>query len=120
MRRVNSVICSLLLALCAGGCNQKPRSADASQPAKTPAKSTNSATATRQVYHVRGVVREIVSPTRARIEHEAIPGYMPAMTMPLDAKNTNELANIKAGDRIKFDLVVTGDDGWIEKVMREG
>ena len=37
-----------------------------------------------------------------------------------DAKNTNELANVKAGDQISFDLVVTGDDGWIEKVSRIG
>ena len=27
-----------------------------------------------------------------RIKHEAIPGYMAAMTMPFDVKDTNELA----------------------------
>jgi protein SCO1/2 len=96
------------MAMFAVGCNQK------AEPTSTRQSATN-----RQVYHVRGVVREIVSPTRARIQHEAIPGYMPAMTMPLDTKNTNELASIKTGDRIKFDMVVTGDDGWIEKVQRE-
>jgi protein SCO1/2 len=66
------------------------------------------------------VVRQIISPTRAKIEHEDIPGYMPAMVMPLDVKNTNEFAGIKVGDQISFDMVVTADDGWIEKVKRTG
>jgi protein SCO1 len=38
--------------------------------------------------------------------------------MALDAKNTNELAGIKEGDQITFDLVATDDDGWIENVKR--
>jgi protein SCO1/2 len=45
---------------------------------------------------------------------------MAAMTMPFDAKNTNELANVKVGDQITFDLVVTANDGWIENVKRVG
>lgn len=109
---------SLLLACFVAGCNQRPASVEKSNQAS--AASANPAATNQTVYHVRGVVREIISPTRARIAHEAVPGYMPAMTMPLDVKNTNELAGVKAGDRIKFDLVVTGDDGWIEKVAREG
>jgi protein SCO1/2 len=43
---------------------------------------------------------------------------MAAMTMPFEAKNTNELANVKVGDQITFDLVVTANDGWIENVKR--
>ncbi len=74
----------------------------------------------RQVYQVRGVVRELLSPTRAKIEHEEIPGYMAAMVMPLDAKNTNEFASLTVGDQISFDMVVTADDGWIEKVRVVG
>src|SRR3954471_7560286 len=92
------------------GCNQKASSSQTNEAASSE----------RTIYHTRGVVKEIISPTKGRIQHEAIPGYMPAMTMPLDAKNTNEFAGVKVGDQISFDLVVTGDDGWIEKVVRVG
>src|SRR5438552_1265025 len=116
MKRVGFTLFALLVALCFGGCGQNPNSSSAAAAAQTNSASTSK----RQVYHVRGVVKELVSPTRARIEHEAIPGYMPAMTMPLDTKHTNELANIKAGDRVTFDMVVTETDGWIENIARVG
>ena len=81
---------------------------------------TKQASAGRQVYKTRGVVKEIVSPERARIAHDEIPGYMPAMTMPLDVKDAKELAGVKVGDQVSFDMVVTDDDGWIENVKRLG
>lgn len=114
MRRVFTVgvIASGLLF---AGCNKASKNAAESSPTGGTTNSTS-----RQVYKTRGVVKEVVSPTRARIAHETIPGYMPAMTMPLDAKNTNELAGIKEGDQITFDLVATEDDGWIENVKRVG
>lgn len=84
------------------------------------APATNAAATGRQVYKTRGVVKEIISPTRARIAHEEIPGYMQAMTMPLDAKNTNEFAAVKEGDEITFDMVVTEEDGWIENIAKTG
>lgn len=116
MRRVVTII-ALFQALFFVGCGEKTAVSGSSS---STANTNNAAATNRTVYHTRGVVREIVSPTRARIQHEAIPGYMPAMTMPLDAKNPNELANLKQGDAIAFDLVVTGDDGWIENVVRSG
>jgi protein SCO1/2 len=116
MRRVGFTLCALIVGIYLGGCSQNSTNATGAATAQT----NNSVAPKKQVYHARGVVKEWISPTRARIEHEAIPGYMPAMTMPLDAKNTNELANVKAGDRITFDLVVTDTDGWIEHVARVG
>ncbi len=114
MRRV--ITFGALLVVCLSvGCNQKTSN---SQPPATA--STNAASTERTIYHTRGIIKEIISPTKARIQHETIPGYMVAMTMPFEAKNTNELATVKAGDQITFDLVVTGDDGWIEKVVRVG
>lgn len=112
MRRVCSTVIALTLAIGFAGCGQNPA------PMQQGGAAANTASTNRQVFQVRGVVKEIESPTRARIAHEEIPGYMPAMTMPLDAKNTNELAGLKPGDQITFDMVVTGDDGWIEKVAR--
>lgn len=74
-----------------------------------------------RAYSVKGVVEEIKPDGRtAIIAHEEIPGYMPAMTMPFRVKNTNELAGINPRDILQFRMVVTEDDGWIEKVTRIG
>src|SRR5258705_4531026 len=72
-------------------------------------------------YQVKGVVREVL-PVRkqVRIEHERIPGYMDAMTMLFDVKDTNELAGLRPGDEIAFRMIVTEDDGWIDQVKRLG
>src|ERR1051325_5300828 len=107
MRRAVSIV-ALLFAFFFSGCNkQTPTSQDASSK-------------NRRVYQLRGVVKEIISPTKAKIQHEAIPGYMEAMTMDFDVKKTNELARIKVGDQIKADMVVTEDDGWLENIVRTG
>jgi protein SCO1/2 len=114
MRRVVTFVALMAIPFLVG-CNQNATTSRNSSDA-----STNSASTERTIYHTRGVIKEIISPTKARIQHDAIPGYMPAMTMPLEAKSTNELATSKVGDQITFDLVVTADDGWIEKVVRVG
>src|SRR5512137_1328677 len=59
-------------------------------------------------YEVRGVLKEIrKSGAAALIDHEDIPGYMEAMTMLLDVKDTNELAGLAPGDAIRFRMLVT-------------
>jgi protein SCO1/2 len=70
-------------------------------------------------FSVRGVVQEVYPDGKtAKIKHEAIPNYMPAMTMDFEAKNTNELRGLAKGDAISFQMVVTEKDGWIEKVQK--
>jgi protein SCO1/2 len=70
---------------------------------------------------VRGVVRQIPPDRRhVRVQHEEIPGYMPAMTMNFSVRDTNALANFAQGDEISFTLVVTADDDWIENLTRTG
>ena len=74
-----------------------------------------------KTYAVRGVVQALASDQHhATIRHEAIPGYMPAMTMDLSVKNPAELKGLAAGDEIAFTLVVTASDDWIEKVRSTG
>lgn len=71
------------------------------------------------IYQVKGVVKEIKPDGKsAVIKHEEIPDYMAAMTMEFEAKNTNELRGLKAGDAISFRLIVTDDDGWIDQVKK--
>jgi protein SCO1/2 len=91
-----------------------------------PRKETTSATAAkveesgRKVYKARGVVKDFPAPRTVKIAHEEIPGYMAAMTMALDVKDTNALKGLIVGDQITFDLVVAKDDGWIENIKRIG
>jgi len=70
-----------------------------------------------RTYAARGVVRQIADDRHtATIQHEAIPGYMSAMTMDFSVKNTNELNGISPADQITFNLVVGETDSWIEGV----
>lgn len=70
-------------------------------------------------YEVRGVLREAAPERRsARISHEAIPGYMEAMTMEFDVRDARELEGLKPGDPILFQLAVTEAHGWIEMVRK--
>ena len=68
-------------------------------------------------YDVRGIVREISPDHRtARIQHQAIVGYMSAMTMDFNVKDTNELNGISSNDEITFKLTVTDTESWIEGI----
>lgn len=70
-----------------------------------------------QTYDVRGIVRRIADDRReATIKHEAIPGFMMAMTMDFTVKNTNDLHNIAPGDEITFKLLVTETNSWIASI----
>ena len=76
--------------------------------------------ASRQtVYEVRGVVREVNPPENSlTIEHENIPGFMPAMTMSFAVKDPALLKEVAAGDRVKFQLAVTETDSWIASIAK--
>ena len=68
-------------------------------------------------YVARGIVQEIAGDRHTvTIQHEAIPGYMSAMTMDFSVKNTNELSGIMAADEITFKLMVGDTDSWIEDI----
>jgi len=73
---------------------------------------------TQQVFQVKGVVKKLDTNGKAlEIRHEEIPDYMPAMTMPFEAKNPKEIAGLKPGDAISFRLTVTDTDSWIDQVQ---
>ena len=70
-----------------------------------------------RTFAVRGILRQIDFAGRSvTVEHEEIPDYMPAMTMPFDVKTMAEVEPLKAGDAIAFTLVVTDKSSWIENV----
>ncbi len=65
------------------------------------------------------MVRSVnVQRRQVEIQHQEIPGYMPAMTMPFDVKDTNELTGLQPGQRVAFRLIVTDTEGWIAKIQK--
>jgi protein SCO1/2 len=95
--------------------------ASCSPRSEPPPASTGGTTTNQRTFIVRGVLKETrPNGTTAVIQHEEIPNYMPAMTMPLSVKDPKELAGLKPNDEIQFRMVVTENDGWIEQVTRTG
>src|SRR6266576_1332330 len=95
-KKVLFVLWAVMAALVAGGCK-----------------------ADRKVFQVKGVIKELKPNGKtAVIAHETIPDYMDAMTMDFDVKDGRELTGLKPGDAVSFQMVVTKDDGWIEKVRK--
>lgn len=81
-----------------------------------PAANTNT-----QIFQVKGVVVELEPDGQTvKIKHEEIPDYMPAMTMPFTARDTNELRGLTAGDAVTFRMTVTETDGWIDQIKKTG
>jgi len=81
-------------------------------------------------YEVRGTVHDVQRAQRqVLVEHEDIPGLMPAMTMSFDVANDEVAARLRPGQVIDFDLAFDGsgyvlvdfevvgeadaEDGWV-------
>jgi protein SCO1/2 len=74
---------------------------------------------TARVFQATGVVVGLVPEEKTiEISHDAIPGYMSAMTMPFEVKNINELTGLATNDAISFHLVVTETNGWVEQIRK--
>src|SRR5580765_2400214 len=72
-----------------------------------------------QTFQVHGQVRSVDLASRTvRIAHEAIPDYMPAMTMALPLKDPSLLKDLAPGDDVQFELSVTDDDSWISHISK--
>src|SRR5579863_12826 len=69
-----------------------------------------SASASGRVYRLRGtVVSTDAAKSEVVVKHEAIAGFMDAMTMPYKLKDANVAAELHPGDVLTADLVVPGD-----------
>jgi len=99
-----------ILTLALSACSPPP------PPAATTSPATNQV-AEAKAYSVTGIVREVkVDGKTVVIKHDEIPGYMQAMTMPFEVRNPELLKDVTSGDRLKFQLRVTEDDGWIDEL----
>ncbi len=96
------MFCTILAALLVAGCHSGPKATS----------SNAAADSNYKIYKLRG---KIVSTDPAKgeitIAHEAIPGFMEAMTMPYKLKNPSIAADLHPGDIITADLLVSqGED----------
>jgi protein SCO1/2 len=101
LNRVAVMACALLVVV---GCNRA---------------TTETPNSSARHYDARGIVRAL-APDRTTIdvEHEAIPGFMPSMTMPFTVRDSQQIASLRAGDAISFRLTVTDDDSWIDQIKK--
>ena len=54
----------------------------------------------------------------ATIKHDAIPGFMGAMTMGYQVKDQAEFSKLKAGDTIDATVFVKDDDMWVGNIQK--
>ncbi len=100
---------SLLALAVVSGCRSHP----------TPEAQGNSA-ANYKVYHLRGkVVSTNPATGEVTLKHEAIPGFMDAMTMPYKLKDPSILSELHPGDTITADVLVsqTSDDIFLDHIV---
>lgn len=88
---------------------------------RAPSSGADASQTTTQIFSVKGVVKELQPAGRTVvIKHEKIGDYMPAMTMPFETRDTNELAGLKPGDEVSFRLLVTQKDSWVDQIAKTG
>jgi len=105
-----------VVALTLAGCRPSPSPAPprTESPAAT---SSETSTADTRSYPVRGRVVAIHGPDLV-LDHEAIPGFMDAMTMSYKLKDPSIVSELHAGDRITANLLVHKDpDGFNNELL---
>jgi protein SCO1/2 len=69
-------------------------------------------------YALTGRVVSIDKPKlQVTVDGADIPGFMMAMTMGYSVKNANLLDPLSAEDQIKADVVVNGEDAYLENIV---
>jgi len=68
-------------------------------------------------YQLTGRVIALDKPNKSlTVDGDEIPGFMSAMQMPYDVKDPSLMDKLSPGDKISADIVVKGDDSWLENI----
>jgi protein SCO1/2 len=66
-------------------------------------------------HRLRGlVIDKNVSRSEITLQHDQVPGFMPAMTMPFPVKDAAGFGTVQRGDMISADLVVARSGSWLQ------
>lgn len=88
------------------------------EPESTPETSVQAAEVVAQTFNGTGMVRNITpSHTFIIIEHEAIDGFMGAMTMPFGLRDDSLVQFISVGDSVDFELLFTDEGTFITSIV---
>jgi protein SCO1 len=72
-----------------------------------------------RVFEVNGRIRGIASDRETlNIEHEEIPGFMAAMTMPFHLADPTLAEGLEAGDAVRFRYVVRARESYIDRIEK--
>jgi len=72
-------------------------------------------------YQLKGQILDIRPATKeVLVQHEDIPGFMPAMTMPYSVKDESLLADKQPGDLITATLVVSETEAHLSQISKTG
>jgi protein SCO1/2 len=92
-------------------CSSPPKQSDPQPPAQ-------STRAEPQRYDLKGTVVSVdKSGKKLTVDHEAIPGFMGAMTMPYPVKDEHLLDNLAPGDDVTAKVVSGNGEFWLENIV---
>jgi protein SCO1/2 len=107
LNRIAIACLSIVLAGCAA-----PKAQDASKPSEA-------SSGTAKEFQMRGEVTGLDAGEHvATIKHEAIPGFMGAMTMGYPVKDAAEFSKLAVGEPITATVYRNGDDFWIGNIQK--
>jgi protein SCO1/2 len=102
------------LCLFIGGCSAQSRQTESQT--QSPAQQQP---AQQQRYDLKGKVVAIdATGKKLTVDHEAIPGFMGAMTMAYPVKDEKLLEHLSPGDQVTAKVVVaSGGEYWLENII---
>src|SRR6185436_734299 len=72
-------------------------------------------------YRLQGQVLSVAANRQqATVKHEEIKGFMAAMTMPYNVRETRQLEGVAPGDLINAKLIVLSNDAYLTDVKKVG
>ena len=110
MKRPMRLVVVFMVLLILSSCAQR-----ADEPSERTAEGTQEVVKVSvKTYQAVGVLKAFLPDgEHIRVDHEAIPGFMEAMTMSFAVEDTTLLQGILVEDSIRFMLTVTGEDIYV-------
>ncbi len=111
MKRILPLIAVFAMLVTLSACGQQ------AEESQEDTESTEETAAPVETHEAVGVLKAFLPDgEHIRVDHEAIPGFMEAMTMSFAVKDTTLFQSVLVEDSIRFTLTVTGDDMYVSSL----